>query len=331
MVPKSKDWVERLNPDRRLPIFNTERILVPESQAVNESLKPTETSNTLELSKYYEIESLTPLPPLKNLQGASPSSERPDDCRNYPECGICRSYDHFTSGHNRVIHIRGGILRRSTKSKLYNPTISCHVFIHNHKDHLGKFDAKANDGYFLGYSVVLKAFRVFNIRRQQIKETYHVTFDECMEAIRFTNTSVDEIRTDDSSIYPLDEFLHEDDPSRQYQVDFDVSYYVIPHGRSLTELTQENHIPKVIAPNEPDIPLTEDNEGPPDLINTEGTHEQNVQNEQITTQPTEGPSGSNTEISMFINESLVPDVLQSHILFSILIYKTFYNVFHTKN
>ncbi|GKD87872.1 putative ribonuclease H-like domain-containing protein, partial [Tanacetum coccineum] len=48
-------------------------ILVPKSQSVNESLKPTE--NTPESSKDSEVESLTPLPPLKNLQGASPSSE----------------------------------------------------------------------------------------------------------------------------------------------------------------------------------------------------------------------------------------------------------------
>ncbi|GKE54529.1 hypothetical protein Tco_1489685 [Tanacetum coccineum] len=155
--------------------------------------------------------------------------------------------------------------------------------------------------------------KVFNTRRQQIEETYHVTFDKSMEAIRFTNTLVDDIGSDDSSRYPPDEFLHEDDPSRQYQVDSDVSYYVIPHGHSLTELTQENHVPEVIAPNEPDIPLTEDNEGLPDLINTKETHEQNVQNEQITTQPTEGPSGNNIEVSVSINESLVPDVPQSHI------------------
>nr|GEV01926.1 retrovirus-related Pol polyprotein from transposon TNT 1-94 [Tanacetum cinerariifolium] len=32
MVPKTKDWVERLNPDSILPNFNTRRILVPESQ-----------------------------------------------------------------------------------------------------------------------------------------------------------------------------------------------------------------------------------------------------------------------------------------------------------
>ncbi|GJT18735.1 retrovirus-related pol polyprotein from transposon TNT 1-94 [Tanacetum coccineum] len=157
----------------------------------------------------------------------------------------------------------------------YFHVFGCPVFIHNHKDHLGKFDAKADDGYFLGYSSVSKAFRVYNTRRQQIEETYHVTFDEGMEAIRFINTLVDEIGIDDSSRYPLDEFLHEDDPSRQYQVDFDISYYVIPHGQSLTELTQQNHVPELIVPNEPDVSLTEDTEDPPDLLNIKGIHEQN--------------------------------------------------------
>ncbi|GJZ35017.1 retrovirus-related pol polyprotein from transposon TNT 1-94 [Tanacetum coccineum] len=544
MVLETKDWVERLNPDSKLPNFNTGRILVPKSQAINESLKPTKTSNTPESSKDSEAESLTPLPPLKNLQGASPSSEvmpltfqphfprerpglgimkhtkletqdsldksvsgtitvsetkpttpsvptevknteqeskineltklielsksvdssktsqdskpkvhnvglskslrpkpiqklqlrcelchytnhltddcyrilycmickredhrtsdheiyivslkrsknykaqpyqyassskqilrakekpfppcthydfndhRPDDCRNYPECGICRSYDHFTSGHNHVIHIRGGVLFESSQSSesligvkcntcgstihsttdhndfdhfkiethqgahlvpgqwilkeydwcqelsaqicratrkclhilhmdLFEPVspmsinhekytlviideysrsiivkrhdktpyeifrerildisyfhvFGCPVFIHNHKYHLGKFDAKADDGYFLGYSFVSKAFRVFNTRRQQVEETYNVIFDESMEAIRFTITLVDEIGIEDSSRYIPDEFLQEDDSSREYQVDSDVSYYIILHRRSLTKLT----------------------------------------------------------------------------------------------
>nr|GEY96334.1 retrovirus-related Pol polyprotein from transposon TNT 1-94 [Tanacetum cinerariifolium] len=120
----------------------------------------------------------------------------------------------------------------------YFHVFRCPVFIHNNKDHLGKFDAKANDGYFLGYSFVSKAFRVFNKRRQQVEETYHVTFDQ----------------------------------------NYDVSYYIIPYGCSLTELTQENYVPEAIAHNEPEIPHTKDTEG----------------------------SGS-------ITEPLVPDVTQSHI------------------
>nr|GEW13473.1 retrovirus-related Pol polyprotein from transposon TNT 1-94 [Tanacetum cinerariifolium] len=362
------------------------------------------------------------------------NDHRLDDCRNYPECEICRSYDHSTSGHNRVIHIRGGVLAESSQSNESSFGVKCNtcsstvhstsdhnefdhfkrgekiqaakarepskkwqpgpdvVFGDNsscitegygsincgeprindvyvldmssltpngacffakasesvnwlwHKrlshlnfknisklskqnkvlglpsifyskdkpcttcekgkhhrasfktkqnfsirkclhrlhmdlfkpDHLGKFDAKADDGYFIRYSSISKAFRIYNTRRQQINEIYHVTFDESMEAIRFTNASVIEIGIDDSSRYPPDEFLHEDDPSRQYQVDSDISYYVIPHERSLTELTQENHVPEVIISNEHIVSLTEDIEDPPNLINTEGTHKQNV-------------------------------------------------------
>ncbi|GJY25438.1 zinc finger, CCHC-type containing protein [Tanacetum coccineum] len=685
MVPKSKDWVERLNPDNKLPNFNAERILLPKSQVVNESLKPTEASIDLESSKDYEARSLTPLPLQKILQGASPSLEVmsltfqshslkeryglvimkhtkpetqdslnksvlgtvtvsetesttpsvptevknteqeskineltklvqmilycmickkedhrtsdhemyfallkrsknykaqpyqyaspskqilkakekpfppcthygfndhiPDDCKNYPECEICGSYDHFTLGHNCVIHIRGCILAESSQScessigvkcntcgstvhsttdhnefdrfkrgekiqatkareptknisqlcdakyivqfddkqgtifnankeivliaprrndvyvldmssptpnrawlfskasksvnwlwdkrlshlnfkninklakqnkvlglpllvyskdkpcsacekgkhhrasfktkqnfsirkclhllhmnlfrpfcdeKGISPNLSspytpkqnglpernnrtlikatrtmlngsvlskhlwikavriacytqkrsiivkrhdttpyeifrerihdinyfhvfgCPMFIHNHKDHLGKFDAKADDGYFLGYSFISKAFRVLNTRRQQVEETYHVTFDESMEAIKFTNTSVDEIGIDDSSRYPPDEFIHKDDPSRQYQANSDISYY---------------H----------ETPHSEDAEGPSDLINIEGTHEQNVQDEKIITQPTKGPSGNNTKVLVSIIEFLVPNVPQSQI------------------
>ncbi|GJT10846.1 hypothetical protein Tco_0857888 [Tanacetum coccineum] len=111
--------------------------------------------------------------------------------------------------------------------------------------------------------------------------------------------------------YPPNEFIHEDDPSRQYQENSDILYYVIPHGHSLTELTQEKHVPKMIAPNEPDIPHTKDVEGPLDLINTEGNHEKNVQDEQIITQSTEGLSGNNTKVLVSIIESLVPGVPQS--------------------
>ncbi|GKE60320.1 hypothetical protein Tco_1510687 [Tanacetum coccineum] len=42
---------------------------------------------------------------------------RSNDCRNYPECEICGSYDHFTVGHNHVIHIRGGALAESSQSE----------------------------------------------------------------------------------------------------------------------------------------------------------------------------------------------------------------------
>ncbi|GJX81018.1 zinc finger, CCHC-type containing protein [Tanacetum coccineum] len=106
--------------------------------------------------------------------------------------------------------------------------------IHKKKmDHLGKFDAKADDEYFLGCPFNSKAFRVFNTRRQQTEETYHVTFDESIEAIRFTNTSVDEIGINGSSRYSPDEFVQEDDPSRQYQANSNILYYTTPHNSKI--------------------------------------------------------------------------------------------------
>ncbi|GJV12861.1 hypothetical protein Tco_1354402 [Tanacetum coccineum] len=69
-------------------------------------------------------------------------------------------------------------------------------YIHNHKDHLEKFEEKADDGYLLGYSLVFKAFKVFNTRRQQTEETYHITFDESHEAIKFSKPSVDNVKID---------------------------------------------------------------------------------------------------------------------------------------
>ncbi|GJW35550.1 ribonuclease H-like domain-containing protein [Tanacetum coccineum] len=45
-------------------------------------------------------------------------------------------------------------------------------------DHLGKFDGKANEGFFVGYSINSKAFRVFNSRTRIVEENLHVQFSE---------------------------------------------------------------------------------------------------------------------------------------------------------
>ncbi|GJR96551.1 hypothetical protein Tco_0268725 [Tanacetum coccineum] len=48
----------------------------------------------------------------------------------------------------------------------------------NDNEDLGKFDAKADIGIFVGYALAKKAFRIYNRRTQIITETIHVTFDE---------------------------------------------------------------------------------------------------------------------------------------------------------
>ena len=52
------------------------------------------------------------------------------------------------------------------------------MFILNTKDNLGKFDPKADEGIFVGYSDRSKAYRIFNKRTNIIEESMHVSFDE---------------------------------------------------------------------------------------------------------------------------------------------------------
>ncbi|GKB25192.1 integrase, catalytic region, zinc finger, CCHC-type containing protein [Tanacetum coccineum] len=48
----------------------------------------------------------------------------------------------------------------------------------NDNDNLGKLDAKADIGIFVGYAPTKKAFRIYNKKTQKIIETVHVTFNE---------------------------------------------------------------------------------------------------------------------------------------------------------
>ncbi|GKA35493.1 putative ribonuclease H-like domain-containing protein [Tanacetum coccineum] len=54
----------------------------------------------------------------------------------------------------------------------------CPVTILNTIDHLGKFDGKADEGFFVGYSTNSKAFRVFNSKTRIVEENLHVQFSE---------------------------------------------------------------------------------------------------------------------------------------------------------
>ncbi|GJX35826.1 retrovirus-related pol polyprotein from transposon TNT 1-94 [Tanacetum coccineum] len=66
------------------------------------------------------------------------NNHRPDDCRNYFECEICRSYNHYTSEHNHVIQIRDGVLAESSQSSESSIGVSCTTCgssVHSTTDH----------------------------------------------------------------------------------------------------------------------------------------------------------------------------------------------------
>ncbi|GJS42016.1 putative ribonuclease H-like domain-containing protein [Tanacetum coccineum] len=53
-----------------------------------------------------------------------------------------------------------------------------HVTILNTLDNLGKFDGKSDEGFFVGYSLSSKAFRVYNTRTRRVEENLHIGFLE---------------------------------------------------------------------------------------------------------------------------------------------------------
>ncbi|GKB71958.1 putative ribonuclease H-like domain-containing protein [Tanacetum coccineum] len=69
--------------------------------------------------------------------------------------------------------------RKGRKSALgFMRPFGCPVTILNTIDHLGKFDGKADEESFVGYSINSKAFRVFNSRTRIVEENLHVQFSE---------------------------------------------------------------------------------------------------------------------------------------------------------
>ncbi|GJU46560.1 putative ribonuclease H-like domain-containing protein [Tanacetum coccineum] len=67
-------------------------------------------------------------------------------------------------------------IEQSSRSQGFMRPFGCPVTILNTIDHLGKFDGKADEGFFVGYSVNSKAFRVFNSRTRMVEENLHIRF-----------------------------------------------------------------------------------------------------------------------------------------------------------
>ncbi|GJW80488.1 putative ribonuclease H-like domain-containing protein [Tanacetum coccineum] len=85
---------------------------------------------------------------------------------------------------NRVLVVKP---HNKTPYELFHgrtPTLSfmkpfgCPVTILNTIDHLGKFNGKTDKGFFVGYSLNSKAFRVFNSRTRTVEENLHIRFSE---------------------------------------------------------------------------------------------------------------------------------------------------------
>nr|GEV94305.1 putative ribonuclease H-like domain-containing protein [Tanacetum cinerariifolium] len=109
-----------------------------------------------------------------------------------PQGGLTCLFAKATSDESTLWHMRLGHVNFKTINKLVKgnlvrgrkPALSfmrpfgCPVTILNTIDHLGKFDGKANEGFFIGYSTNSKASRVFNSKTRIVEENLHVKFSE---------------------------------------------------------------------------------------------------------------------------------------------------------
>ncbi|GKE37531.1 putative ribonuclease H-like domain-containing protein [Tanacetum coccineum] len=70
------------------------------------------------------------------------------------------------------------LFRGRTPALSFMRPFGCHVTILNTLDYLGKFDGKSDKGFFIGYLMNSKAFRVYNIRTRKVEENLHIRFLE---------------------------------------------------------------------------------------------------------------------------------------------------------
>ncbi|GKA04178.1 putative ribonuclease H-like domain-containing protein [Tanacetum coccineum] len=85
---------------------------------------------------------------------------------------------------NRVLVVKPHNKTPYELFRCFKPALSfmrpfgCHVTILNTLDSLGKFDGKSDKGFFFGYSLSSKVFRVYNTRTRRVEENLRIVFLE---------------------------------------------------------------------------------------------------------------------------------------------------------
>jgi hypothetical protein len=84
----------------------------------------------------------------------------------------------------------------------YFHTFGSKCYILNDRDQLGKFDAKSDEGIFIGYALNSRAYRVFNKKTLSVMESSNVVFDD--ERLKSSNHEEEVIFSNDSPLEKVD-------------------------------------------------------------------------------------------------------------------------------
>ena len=161
----------------------------------------------------------------------------------------------------------------------YFKIFGCKCYIlYTGKERRGKFDAKADEGIFLGYSKHSKAFRVFNRTSLKVMESVHVTFDEF--DLLGPHMAHDDSDDDDDVLDSLRRQAQPSPPEPQPEPEAPTFPDVTPESQNLIEPPPQNEIPEpleIITPNPPiqeppiEEPIPEPDSPPPNLDNLQIT------------------------------------------------------------
>ncbi|GJR92858.1 putative ribonuclease H-like domain-containing protein [Tanacetum coccineum] len=88
----------------------------------------------------------------------------------------------------RTLQQNGVVERKPDLSYLH--VFGARCYPNNDGENLGKLQAKADIGFFIGYAPKMKAYRIYNRRTQKIIETIHVDFDE-LTAMAYEQSSLE--------------------------------------------------------------------------------------------------------------------------------------------
>ncbi|GKD85825.1 retrovirus-related pol polyprotein from transposon TNT 1-94, partial [Tanacetum coccineum] len=117
----------------------------------------------------------------------------------------------------------------------------------NDSKDLGKLQAKADIGIFVGYAPSRKGYRVYNKITRRLMETIHVTFDELHQTMAPVCITGDFISTD------VDEYFEQSRVNEKVPFTTAVNAQVFPPGTSLST-TFAQDVPSIsVSPSSSDI------------------------------------------------------------------------------
>ena len=91
------------------------------------------------------------------------------------------------------------IMAKKKPTLKYFHVFGAKCFVLKDGEHLGKFDAKAEEGILLGYSLESKAYRVYVISDKRVIESLNVTFDDSKSSILLRQEDSESLQFEDLS------------------------------------------------------------------------------------------------------------------------------------